>query len=307
MSIYDYSACIKITFDRPIVSDLEVVTGTEYLPLPELITDAMLTVSGYYDNRDKKYAADKDLATRWQTPTSGIPGWITTDFGADRCLALLRLYTISGQYPLSEFTLQGSNDNSSWADVTAGTISSSYTGWSDFAFAPATFRYWRVYVTAGTSSYATIYEMQFYAQRTKYRTEGWEVYAQESNRIPDGVASKTNYTIRKVTKSDDGMSVFLWLDLYGRIKYPLGNITVKFTGTMLGPNGAVVEPFELSFAPTQPAKIFNPNDVENLTASINATVSSFDVTYRYAQQGAESITAQASASVVATKVGELPL
>lgn len=306
MSIYDYAGCIKVTFDRPIIVDPEIIIGVEPLPYKANVTDAMLTVSGYYSGRQKIYAVDGLLTTRWQTPSSGIPGWITANFGALQSLFKIRVYTISGQYPTTAFTIQGSNDNSSWVDIANVTILSTYTGWTDTEFAPVSYQYWRLYVTAGTSSYATLYEIEYWPSRVAYRTDGWEVYAQEYNTIPMGEASKKNYSIRKITRSLDNMSVLIWLNLDQRIKYPIGDVTVKFNGTLVGLGNVNVEPFELSFTPTAPEKIFNPNDAENITVAIGTTVYCFDVTYRYGQL-IENITVQAGAAIVVTKVGSLPL
>jgi len=196
-SLLDYMTTIELEFDKPIINDPEIVTGIEYVG-PLVVTDAMVTVSGYYSGRDKKYALDNNLGTRWQTPSSGIPGWFTANFGTLQILGKIRVYTITGQYPVSAYTIQGSNDNSNWTDVISGTIATGTTQWTDIIFTPATFQYWRFYVTAGTSNYATIYEIQYYTVQTAYNTNGFKVTADEYNKMPAGDVVNEEYTVKKI-------------------------------------------------------------------------------------------------------------
>ena len=306
MSVYEYGSCIQITFDKPIVVDPEVVTGTEYVPVRLAVTDAMVSVSSSYSGRLKVHAIDGDFNTRWETSGAAFPQWFATDFGVSKNIGKIRVYVVGGQYPVSAYTIQGSDDNSTWTDITSGTIANA-TQWTDIVFPPVSHRYWRFYITAGTSGYACIYEIQFFGVRNKYRTDGWEVYAQESDMSPEGTLSKTVYTVRKVTRSEDNFSIFLWLDLFGRMKNPQGNVTVKFTGSLIGLGYANVAPFQLTFTPTEMSRVFCPLDRENLTASTQMTCSTFDVTYRYNKNPDENLTALTNMSIVITNVGGLPL
>lgn len=304
MSIYDYSACIKLTFDRPIIEDPEVITGTE--ETKENVADDMISVKSTYSGSYPKKNAIDGLTTTKYCSGNNSENYYQVDFIYPRNLYKIRFHQTSGDWNFTAFTLQGSNDGISFSDVTTGTTDAS-TGWHEYQFTPAIYRYWRLKFTQPASYYIVLNEIEYYSTRTKYKTDGWEVTALEPQMVPLGPSVEKVYKIRKITKSEDGFSVFIWLDLPGRIKYPLGDITVRFTGTLIGPGGANVEPFVTTFSPTLPTKIFNPSGVESLKATAAATVTAFDVTYRYAQQGAENLKATAESTITVTKVGSLPI
>lgn len=122
---------------------------------------------------------------------------------------------------------------------------------------------------------------------------GWTVQALEPNMSPEGTLSLKTYTISKITKADDDFAVIIWLSFPDhRLKYPVGDITVKFTGTLLGPAGSLVDPFELSFTPTQPAKIFNPHAPEYVEVADLEVVTSnlFAISYAQAQDDQDAYT-----------------
>lgn len=95
----------------------------------------------------------------------------------------------------------------------------------------------------------------------------------------------------------------------GRMKYPQGDVSIAFTGSMSGAGGSMVAPFTESFTPTGIVPFFNPNDAEYITAKVSdMTVNCFDVVYSSAQNGDEYLTASVSGmTIVVTKVGSLPL
>lgn len=303
MSVFDFGSCIKITFDKPIIVDPEVIIGSEYYaPRPNDVSPVYAD-SSHYSSYGPWNAFDHDTGTTWLN-NAARPVWIRKDFGANVFITKLRMY-LNTNKPKA-FQLQGSSDASSWADVYVGECSAT-TGWQEFTFTGATYRYWRVYVTTVQSNEAWIYEIEFFGTRNTYRTDGWEVSAQESAMSPEGIIAKRIYEVRKVSRSEDGLSIYLWLDLDGRILNPLSDITVKFSGSLIGPGYANVAPFELSFSPTELTRVFNPHDRENLTMLSVMSLSTFDVTYRYNKHTDEYLTASAAMTVLATNVGGLPL
>ena len=303
MSVYDYSGCIKITFDKPIVVEPSNAEIIEFAPEKLDVTDAMLTVSSTYGGQPKAQAVDKSLSTRWETSGAAFPQWLTADLRKETLLGKIRVYMVQGQYPVSAFTIQGSSDNSTWVDIYSGTIANA-TAWTDIAFTPAAYRYWRFLITAGTSGYACIYEIEYWPMRR--RIAGWEVTGEEPDMSPAGVAQAVSYIVRSVTRDVDNMSVFLWLDLNNRMRYPQGPVNVKFTGSLVSLGYANVEPFERSFTPTNITKIFHPNDPENLTSSVVMTLGVIEVSYQYGKLE-ESVTVTTGASITATNVSGLPL
>lgn len=129
---------------------------------------------------------------------------------------------------------------------------------------------------------------------------GWVVSALEPDMSPDGTLSLKQYTISKITKTDGDFAIIIWLTLTDRLKYPIGDVTVSFAGSLTGPAGSVVEPFEISFTPTQPAKIFNPNEILFLQLDLAEIVQAdvHKIMYASAQTIEDILTELATAEIV---------
>jgi hypothetical protein len=184
------------------------------------------------------------------------------------------------------------------------------SGWQDVTFAATTYQYWRLYFTSRYSSYYTCSELMFYGTRNVYDVAGWSVTADEPLYSPAGALGQVTYTIRKITKSGDNLTLTLWLDMMDRMRAPQGLVVVHYdqlTGGLLGPGNMAVVSFDLSFTPDSLTPAPNPGPSEYLTAQAAVTVSCFDVTYLYVKAADEYITATADIDVTVTKVGELPL
>ncbi len=112
-----------------------------------------------------------------------------------------------------------------------------------------------------------------------------------------------------ITEEPDAKAVQLDLSEVGRIKAPIDNIVnVGFTGLLSGLGGSNVDPFSLSFSPTDIILYFNPNDAEHLSVTLLPTVTVTDINYISAQTSAEYLTAQISEiSIVVTLIGSIPL
>lgn len=110
---------------------------------------------------------------------------------------------------------------------------------------------------------------------------GFVVTAQEPNMSPIGTLSLKTYGVSSIT-ADPGNAMIIHVNLtaIGRLKYPIGDVTIAFTGSLGGPGGAMVDPFTQGFTPTLTTLVFNPNDPEYITfsaAMLTAAVST--VTY----------------------------
>ena len=78
-----------------------------------------------------------------------MPAWWKYDLGVGvtKTARKLRLIAVSGY--LHDFTLQGSNDDSIWADLYSGTQEHN-DNWQEYLFANAVaYRYYRLYMTSG--------------------------------------------------------------------------------------------------------------------------------------------------------------
>lgn len=297
-----YSAAIQITFDKIIVTNPEIVTGTE-----EILTRATIVPmsSGDYSGYPKGNAFDNNTATYWRSASATMPQWIGTDLGEARNISKLSFY-LSSNKP-GNYQMQYSDDNVNWYDIASGTFTST-TGWQNVTFTPQSHRYWRLYVTSRQSTYLYIYEIKIYETRNTYDVSGWAVSGYEPSMVPEGSLIATTYDVYRVTKTEDQLSIILWLDLFGRMKYPQNDITVQFTGDLRGEGNISVLPFTRTFIPTNITPVFNPNTVEKVeVANITNTPNLIHIYYTDAFNGAEKVEiANITSTATLTHVDDLP-
>jgi hypothetical protein len=137
---------------------------------------------------------------------------------------------------------------------------------------------------------------------------GWLIQSYQPSMSPGGPLVLTTHTIKRMYKSEDNLSVTILITLATRMRYPIGEVTVTFTGTLIGPYNSPVAPFVRTFTPTGIAPVFNPHDPEYLQANSNVTVSVYEVAYIYAKTTDEYLSANINnPSIVVTNVGGLPL
>jgi len=324
MSIFDYQASIKVTFDQPIVTDPAVVIGTEYfevcVPYEEAYT---ITESGHYSSYVGTNAFDGSLTTRFVT-LSTMPQWVCKDFKTPVTIAKMSLYMNASYNHVQQTEIQGSDNAVDWTVVASTTSFVVDTGWHDVVFpSPATFRYWRLYVITPSNT-CSIYEIKFYNTRNIYDVAAWTVTSNEYKYQPEGTDVAEAYTVRKVTKEPDNLSVTLWLDMFDRMTDPHGDVTVAYNktlGNLAGDFDAYVESFSLQLTPTNIVPYSQPYDRENLSALATMTVGIVEVVYKYIPAESdtflipdqdntymdENLSVLANITVVVTKVGDLPL
>ena len=94
----------------------------------------------------------------------------------------------------------------------------------------------------------------------------------------------------------------------GRLKYPQGDTTLNFTGSIIGILGSSVDPFIQSFTPVNIIPIFNPNDREHLSASALMSLHTHEITFTSKRSGYEYLSAKANnMTIVVTNIGGVPL
>lgn len=193
MGVMDYSSTILITFDRPIVVNPEIIIGTEEFTVP-CVAVPVYSDSAHYSSYTPDRAFDGALDTQWLNNVAR-PGWICKDFGGVVTISKLRMY-LNTQKP-GNFQIQGSLNGTTWVDAYSGSCSAT-VGWQEFTFTPASYRYWRIYVTTVQTTEIWIYEIEFKHSRPTYQVSGWSVSAEEYPTIEDSVLTLTNYNIAKV-------------------------------------------------------------------------------------------------------------
>ena len=101
---------------------------------------------------------------------------------------------------------------------------------------------------------------------------GFVVTGFEPSMSPGGALVPTTYSVKRVAKAEDGLSITIYLNLAGRMKYPQGLVTVAYTktlGNLAGRFSSLVEDFLISFTPTNITPIFNPQAQENISLSVS--------------------------------------
>lgn len=108
-----------------------------------------------------------DPASRWLC--TQLPGWMSVDLGSKMWINrwVVRQMSTAGwsapQYVMNSFSLQGSDNNSTWTTIASVTNNTSSV--FDSTIAPVGFRYFRVYVTSGLNvnpKYASIVSFELY-------------------------------------------------------------------------------------------------------------------------------------------------
>lgn len=318
MSVFDYQVAIQITFDKEIVSEVDIQDGYNPAKLTSLSSYTPISSGDYYP---ASRAFDGDTGNYWRSASTTMPQWIGLDFGGDMPVMKIRVYT--GSYCPNAYEIQGSDDGVLWDTVKTGSFANT-TGWQEIEFDRAVYRYWRLIVTSLYSSRLYIYEMEFFTAVDAYVTAGWTVSGSEYEYQPEGEAIPGEYSVHRVTKTADNLAVILWLEMGDRMRDPAGPVTVtynKLLGNLIGPYSSQVESFERIFEPTNIVPLSNPYDRENLSAQLGMTVSEFIVTYKYIPAESdtflipdpdnphmdENLSAQTNLILVVTNVGGLPL
>ena len=304
MSILEYSSCIKIDFDKAILNDVGAVTGTEY---KQILNFAQLA-SGSNSTYPLSRAFDGSTSTYWRSSSTVAGQWIGANFGEARAVSKIRAYFGYSSGRPNAYVLQGSNDYSTWDDIISGNFPNS-SAWQELLIDGYSYQYWRLVFNSRHSSYYTCSELEFYYTRNTFDTTGWTVTSDEYTTEPNGEESITEHTVRRVSRSEDNKSLYVWLDIEDRLRYPR-SVTVNFSGSLSGPGGAQVEPFIETFTPVGITPIFNPNAPDHLTITSNFALSVKEVVYSSAKldEPADQICIlPASMALTITHVGTLPL
>ena len=83
-----------------------------------LCVGATASASGAYGSQSANLAIDGIPSTYWESSIEGAPSWLKVDLGAEHVVRLMviKSTTYSDEIP-RDFTLQGSNDNSTWTVI----------------------------------------------------------------------------------------------------------------------------------------------------------------------------------------------
>ena len=263
--------------------------------------------ASYNDSYLIDLAFDKDNATYWRASSTTGPVWIGMGFGKPVAVAKVRVRMDYSSGRINAYEVHGSDDAVTWTTLTSGNLANS-SGDQYITFTQATYRFWRLYATSKHSSYFTVSELEFLSARDTYNVAGWSIVSDENMFEPGGATIQRALNVRKVTKSVDGLSVYLWLNMLYRMRASdLITVTYsKATGNLIGAGEKQVENFVLSFAPSGVNKIENPHyNQENISVALSAVPSLIQIYYVDAQD-IENISLALTAVCSRIHINDLP-
>ena len=112
-------------------------------------------------------AVDGNTGTYWHSDNSGFSHWWKYDLGAGvtKIASKIRIYPreYDGVSAIKDFTIQGSNNDSSWTTLHTGQHTNAIA-WEDFVFSNSTeYRYYKIEITSiwsGSDNYTIISEIE---------------------------------------------------------------------------------------------------------------------------------------------------
>lgn len=298
MGVVDYSGTIKITFDKAIATAL----GSTY----NMLAQSLGTIIYTSQSRPAAQGFDGSLGTQWE-PSTAYPQHLGKNFGSAKTIGKVAAY-LGGSYKPNGYKVRASTDGTNWVDITAGNFPN-VTGWQEVIFAPASYQYWCLQILSAYNTYTWVYELQFYEVIPSFPVAGWVITGYEPSMVPDGTLVPTTYTVKKVTKSEDNLSIIVWLKLSNRLLYPQGLITVQYIkslGGLAGPFSALIEDFTITFTPTNITPIFKPNDVENVSLVVSGAAVIYNITYNFVQDPEENISLSVSGLGIRYNINGIP-
>lgn len=83
-----------------------------------LCIGATASASGAYGSQSASLAIDGNPTTYWESSFEGAPSWLKVDLGAAHAVRSTVIKSAAGPNEVPrDFTLQGSNDNSTWGEI----------------------------------------------------------------------------------------------------------------------------------------------------------------------------------------------
>ena len=291
----DYTCGIKVTFDKEIISNPEIVSGSTSNVRRAVFVP--LSSGAYSSTYDEAKAFDSLDNTYWRSSGANPPAWLGADLGGVVNVTKVRVHTGSIYRPKT-YVVEGSDDAVSWDAVHTGDLLNA-TGWQEITFAGASYRYWRVYFSAGYATYFAVRDMEFYGTNVMYSPNGFAVSGNIYESSPEGESAPHSFTIRRVTKTEDNLSIIIWLEITDRLKYPVSTITVSYdkaTGNLLGALNAQVDSFSESFTPQNVTLLFSPSNADHISLGLTQDLDLMEIFYSFFQKSDEAVTVGLSQS-----------
>lgn len=128
----------------------------------DFLNDGTPSADSHYDVYVSSRAFDNNTGTGWLSDETAFPHWVKYDLGVAKKARKLRIY--SWEMQIKDFTLQGSNDDSTWYTLVSDTATST-AEWNEWEFSNfVTYRYYLVTITSnhteGGDTYGGVMEIE---------------------------------------------------------------------------------------------------------------------------------------------------
>lgn len=134
---------------------------------------------------------------------------------------------------------------------------------------------------------------------------GYYLWIKVTLTTTDSAVTPTLTSLYVTEAEADASKIKVVLTADGRLKYPQGDVSISFSGSITGVLGSDVEPFVATFTPTIDAPIFNPNDAERIDLDPTITATMMQVYYEEYQTDDESIEITPTITVTMIHVDDL--
>lgn len=282
-------ALIKLTFDKALVGDVTGLTTSDIRDYQNIT--GIVTASSYYSEQTKPVGAtDGNWATSWYIYPWAVGTWFKVQYPVAEAFPKWRMvFNEAGYYP-STIILQGSNDDSTWVDLSTHAVANKPKEWQEFNTGNTTpYLYYRLYMTACVGGQFGILEIQF-CDKLWGNESHFTITSKECDYAPEGSIVNIVRKATAVYVGDSNKEVIIEMDPKDRFESS-AELTIAYDGlgTLAGSTGNV-EAFSQTFVPQGLA----PKPDQNATGHVeisNITATGIVVTilYKNASSGDERI------------------
>ena len=118
-----------------------------------------ITASSYNSSSYRAYyASNGDISSCWRASSSYNTHWLTIKLDVPRIITKIKTYVSAGSY-LSNWKIQGSNDNTTWDDLFISTENDSTLTEHELSTSKE-YLYYRIYIAMTASTNCSIYEIE---------------------------------------------------------------------------------------------------------------------------------------------------
>lgn len=189
------------------------------------------TASSTFSGFPASNVGDGSTATRWAAAVTSVPQWLQADCGGSTTVGSYSITpggSSADQNPTA-WTLAGSDDGSTWTTVDTQSAQTFATGGTEksYTFTPASYRYWRLTITANAGGYTSISELRLWAPWTTIDTQSAQTFATQSTTKTYTPASSSARLLR--------LTLSGWTDRASLSEWTVGGTDIV-SGALAGTN-----------------------------------------------------------------------